>query len=189
MSGRWWSLDEAEANDVLADGLDDLFVRMATRPAPIDNVGGLLWTIISRRAADRRRRGRRQVEIADDLADDLQDPEVRRAAFEREARTDRALAFARSVLPQLGQTNAQRVLTYVFDAIERGQQFEVKDIADAFGFTTDQVRMAINRGLDRLERIAKEQGIAALIDMPPVEVTDEGETDQGDEEGEDDADR
>ena len=187
MSGRWWSLDEGEANDVLADGLDDLFVRMATRPAPIDNVGGLLWTIVSHRAADRRRRGRRQVEIADDLADDLQDPEVRRVAFEREARTDRALAFARSVLPQLGQTNAQRVLTYVFDAIERGQHFELKDIADAFGFTTDQVRMAITRGLDRLERIAKEQGIAALIDMPQVDVTDD--VDQADDEGEEDADR
>jgi len=69
-----------------------------------------------------------------------------------------ALGIARGLLPRLGQQHIQDVMSYIFDAIEAGQEDISNDeIASALGLTGETVRTSKSRGFARLERIAKEE--------------------------------
>lgn len=170
-SAAWWDLSDAEANDVMADAIDDLFVAMTTRPGSVENPGGLLWTIVYRRGVDHVRRAAMRAQFGDEHDDDRHHPDLRREAFddeaERLARVRHALSVARSLLPQLGNTTMQRVMGYWFDAAEHGvEQVDDKEVAAAFSYNPEQVRKARERGFSRLERIGRELGIVDSLDIP-----------------------
>jgi DNA-directed RNA polymerase specialized sigma24 family protein len=199
MSQQWWSFPMREATEVIADAVDELFQTMRERPRLIDNVGGLLWTIVYRRAGDRlraakrRERYERALDDGRDLAikDELREyrPEERRAAFddevEREARVRSAIGIARTLLPQLKMPTSERVLAYFFDALERGaDHVDYAEMAAAFASTAEAVRKASERGFDRLERVAREAGITDTLDIPGRAARRDLEEDDDTEEGE-----
>jgi len=171
MGEVWWELSADDADEVIADAFDDLFIAMTTRPGPVENPGGLLWRIAYRRAVDQVRRAAHRAELGEDHEDDRHQTDRRREAFddeaERLARVRRALPLARSLLPQLGNTTMQQVMGYWFDAAERGVEVvNDAEVAAAFGYTTEQVRKSHERGFTRLQRIAGELGIVDSLDIP-----------------------
>ncbi|MDE3102486.1 MAG: sigma-70 family RNA polymerase sigma factor [Chloroflexota bacterium] len=186
MAQRWWSFEIEEASEVIADAVDDLFESMRKRPRPVANVGGLLWTIVFRRATDRLRtaklRSRREREFDPDR--DVArgaEPGERRDVFDEEVEHQKrlkvALEVARSLLPQLGMAASERVLMYLFDALEQGvDHVDDEEIAEALGSTPEAVRKARERGVNRLERLARERGIADSLEIPGRSTTDD-ETD------------
>lgn len=188
VSQSWWRLDDHLASEVVGDALDELFNTMVKRRSPVDNVGGLLWTIVYRRAIDKVRqvqRRRKREGLLDERieADADQTPEGRRHAFEEEAdkqyRVRMAVHLARSLLPQLGMTQSQRVLETIFDALERGDDaVELDEIADALGSTREAVRRARDRGFARLERVAREAGITDKLEIPGMDADADAEAEE-----------
>ncbi len=144
---------------------------MIKKGSGVQSLGGMLWRIAQRRSLDRVRVASRRAPLVEDPADSGQEPDVRRKEFDdeaaHEARVREALALARSLLPRLGNTTVERVMSYYFDAVERGDDHvDDEEIANAFGFTRAQVRMARSRGFVRLERAARELGLLASLDLP-----------------------
>ncbi len=76
-----------------------------------------------------------------------------------------ALRIARQLLPRLGQTNIQRVMAIVFEAIEADvSDISPSDIAAALGLSSAVVRQSLHRGFQRLERLAREEGLQLALD-------------------------
>jgi DNA-directed RNA polymerase specialized sigma24 family protein len=102
------------------------------------------------------------------ISDDLDFEERRRLA----------LGIARGLLPRLGQQHVQDVMSYIFDAIEAGQEDISNDeIASALGLTGETVRTSKSRGFARLEKIAKEEKLlpegSDLLGLDENEASDE----------------
>jgi DNA-directed RNA polymerase specialized sigma24 family protein len=71
-----------------------------------------------------------------------------------------ALRIARRLLPRLGQTNIQRVMAMVLDAVESDvADIRPSEIAEALGLSHSVVRQSLHRGFQRLERLASEEGL------------------------------
>lgn len=71
-----------------------------------------------------------------------------------------ALRVARRLLPRLGQTNVQRVMGMVLDAVEADVvDITPAEIAEALGLSSGTVRQALHRGFRRLERVARDEGL------------------------------
>jgi DNA-directed RNA polymerase specialized sigma24 family protein len=186
LGSSWFRLGEDAADDVVADALDELVNKMIESGGSVQSLGGMLWRIAQRRSLDRIRLASRHVPLVEDLEDPGQEPDLRRNEFDdeaaHEARVREALAAARSLLPRLGNTTIERVMSYYFDAVERGDDHVGdEEIASAFGFTRAQVRMARSRGFVRLERAAREIGLAASLDLPGRRADDSDETEGSDE--------
>ena len=87
---------------------------------------------------------------------------------DHDARRKNALQFARRMLPTLGEDNVQRVIEYLLDAVEAGREdLPAQEIADAMGVTSNTVRTWMSRGLRRLTRRARDEGLTrADFDVP-----------------------
>jgi len=77
-----------------------------------------------------------------------------------ERRRKEAIAIARRLLPQLGQQNVQDVMRCLVDAVEAGEQdLPHRVVAEALGLNEGTVRVLMMRGLDRLGRLARAEGL------------------------------
>lgn len=77
-----------------------------------------------------------------------------------ERRRKEAIAIARRLLPRLGQQNVQDVMRCLVDAVEAGEQdLPHRVVADALGLNEGTVRVLMMRGLNRLGRIARDEGL------------------------------
>ncbi len=140
------------------------------------DVHAFLWVVANRRANDEH--GRRRRERATDPARLDARPQPEAAPGGR-----RALAIARGLLPRLGGENAQRVMGYLFDAIEAGRDFVPNaEIAEALGLTVDNAKQLKKRGFDRLARVAKQEGLVdQRFDVRQLGDLAEDETDDTEE--------
>ncbi len=99
------------------------------------------------------------------------------------------LRLARGFLPRLGHDTAQRVMAYLFDAVEAGVvEISRVEMAKDLGLNPATVRTAISRGFQRLRRIAAEEGfdLAPLAEAEPeagaedeAEISEENERIEG----------
>jgi hypothetical protein len=79
---------------------------------------------------------------------------------DREEMRDKAIRFARSVLPSLGQTTVVQVMGFIIDCFEQDEFYiDNQFIAQSLGLTADTVRKAKSRGFQRLQREAKRRGV------------------------------
>lgn len=96
-------------------------------------------------------------ERVDRLRDGEDDPNDQAT---REERIQRAVRFARELVPLLGELNIQRVMSYLLDAIQAGEpDVTANDIAEALGMNPESVRSWMSRGFARLKQRAGERGI------------------------------
>lgn len=77
-----------------------------------------------------------------------------------ERRRKEAIAIARRLLPRLGQQNVQDVMRCLVDAVEAGEQdLPHRVVAETLGLNEGTVRVLMMRGLDRLGRVARAEGL------------------------------
>ncbi len=85
-----------------------------------------------------------------------------------------AVATARRLLPKLGQQNVQDVMRCLIDAVEAGEQdLPHRVVADALGLNQGTVRVLMKRGLDRLARAARAEGLVRA-DFELVKLDEDG---------------
>lgn len=166
LADTWKSLPPSDADFALALAVDTLYDKIRTGEK-VSSPVAFLWTVAQRRAYDlwakRRRESPTGAEELDALPagegsrvwsdpPDPPDPELQR----------RALAEAWRLLPRLGQQNVQRVMEMVLDAIEKGvENLPNAEISEALGLTEVTVRKCKSRGFERLQRLAREEGLTA----------------------------
>lgn len=160
LAKRCSEVPHPELDYAVSRGVDALYesVRDGRK---IRNVGAFLYKVAFRRALDYARLRARESLTLDEaewpahVADkdpDIEDPDALRAE---------ALRHARRLLPQLGQTNVQRVMAMVLDAVEaQVDDLSNEDIATALGLSIDTVKQSKSRGFRRLRRLAHEEGLA-----------------------------
>lgn len=78
-----------------------------------------------------------------DLESDLSSLEDKQAAYLRHIRE--------KIIPQLGKENIQKVMDYIFQAVENGLTAETSEIATALGVSESHVRSWKSRGFERLK--------------------------------------
>jgi DNA-directed RNA polymerase specialized sigma24 family protein len=77
-----------------------------------------------------------------------------------ERRRNEAIATAKRLLPQLGQENVQHVMACLIEAVEAGDpDLPHRVVAEILGLNVGTVRVLMKRGLDRLARIARAEGL------------------------------
>lgn len=92
---------------------------------------------------------------------------------DEQRRVKQAVATARRLLPQLGQQNVQDVMRCLIDAVEAGvQDLPHRVVAETLGLNQSTVRVLMMRGLDRLSRAARAEGLVRA-DFELVEMSDE----------------
>jgi DNA-directed RNA polymerase specialized sigma24 family protein len=190
LRSQWRRLPEDDIDFAIAEAVDVVYQNVTDRK-PVYNLLTLLWKVAYRRACDYHE-ARKKEWPTDPNAPCFQNlPDTRTGSEESEGvapeeadeedsarRRSRALAIARSLLPRLGQTNVQRVMAYIFDAVEADRRdVPNEEIGDALGLSPDTVRASKSRGFNRLQRIAQEEGLAASGFEPEAIVPqDDGET-------------
>jgi RNA polymerase sigma factor (sigma-70 family) len=165
---RYERLSPDDVFDCVAEAVAEAYEALSSGKA-INNFSGYLFKSASNKAYDR-------VEDLKNLSDENPDrfgatggdEGQQRHAIRAELRAQ-ALERARALLPQIGQTNIQRVMEVLLDAVEH----EVVDlpperVAEAVGITPETARRLINRGLQRLRRLAEEAG----FNLPTYQVLD-----------------
>lgn len=190
---QWSALSFQDAEDVVAEAVDALYTKVASGGA-VGGIVSFLRKVVQNKACDLHRVKKQHIlmpppdlelainktaaiEAVTDCGDAQPNGHPEPEPLDWEQRKRIALATARSLLPRLGQENVRRVMAYIFDAVEAGQEdISSPDIADALGLTSDTVRQARHRGFERLQRIAKEEklvdkdfNLAALAGEDPAE--------------------
>ena len=157
--------DDHTARDIVADAVDALYAHVR-KASSVRNVAAWLIKVSDRKAYEAHKQRQGEVprdpglldgEPAKDRFVDAPDPGELRA---------RALSVARSLLPQLGQQNVQRVMEYIFDAVEAGcEDLTNTEIAEALGLRANTVAKLKQRGFERLARAAKDSGAEIRLDV------------------------
>lgn len=110
-----------------------------------------------------------RAEIGDEMVDGIAShphPLNPEEEYDRDALSRWALRKARELLPQLGQENIVKVMTYVLDAAENGiTDLPHAEVGEALGLETSTVRKLVQRGFERLSRLAKEKGLHGSLDQ------------------------
>lgn len=190
---RWPVLSATDGDKVLAEAVDALYVAVK-QGKDIRDLIGWLWKTCHNLAYDCHEGQReRPMEAAgvDRLTaqrwfrEQRTGPPETEGEDEAERRRARAIATMKSVLPRLGGTNIQAVMTYVLQAVEDGSpHIAHREVGEALAIDPSYVRVLVHRGWERLERIAREEGLVHA-DFSLLGA----EEDDGDEPAEEDQDR
>lgn len=173
--------DQVDA--IIAQSVDALF-QAIQRDDKVSNLGGYLWKVCHQIGT--------KVNFGNSIVRPVQ-PDVLVARSDSNAarayisgveedddeasakRCAQAIAIARSLLPEIGQVHAQQVMEYILDAVATGRvDVPNGEIAAALGLTPENVRQLRKRGFERLERAARQRGIAPDgFDIPDDDEEDE----------------
>lgn len=162
--GATRGLDGEAIHEILSDSVDRLY-QVASEGKKILFPGGYLFKIIERKTTDYYRIHRKYEEF-DERRGNHSPGEVSGAAGtyapsskEQEDRKMEGIRIARILLPKIGRENVQKVMGYIIDAVERGEEDVTnQEIADALGLSDVSVRKWKQRGFERLKRAAIEDG-------------------------------
>jgi DNA-directed RNA polymerase specialized sigma24 family protein len=147
--------------DMIVGETVDAFYAAANRGDAIRDVGGWLSKVASNKASEFHR-ARQSAEPLDPDGHPARESDAEReiTPAERQARRQRCLAVARSLLPLLSVSdNIRRVMAFIFDAVEQGvEDLQPVEVARALGVKESSIRTWIARGFDRLAARAKEAG-------------------------------
>jgi DNA-directed RNA polymerase specialized sigma24 family protein len=176
---RKWSgqLPRMELDDAMAVAVDSAYAGLRGGKT-IRNLGAFLWKAADNEATDRWRHdyGRRQ-ELSGEESSAAPMAEDERAALDELAdrRRAEALRYARQLLPRIGQGQVQAVMEILIDAVEKGMpDLPSSAIADALGIGEDSARTLLSRGIARLKREARKEGISFPEDIEEFEQDLEG---------------
>lgn len=169
---KWNSLSNDEVGDIVAEAVDILYVAIRDRKK-VSNLVAYLWKTSDHKACDyyRTQQKNRKTLTSDELEqipdsstehEDALDSSTQELDWEE--KRSQVIAIVRSLLPRLGQHNVQNVMTCILDALAADcMDISSAEIAEALGLTLDVVRQSKKRGFDRLERIVREEGLAAQV--------------------------
>mgnify|MGYP006898377519 CR=1 FL=1 len=169
---KWPKADPEMVYEVVTFAADRLYEASSDGGAP-ENAIGYMCVVARNRMLKLYRMLQRQTDAIPDL-------EAPSAITESEGESaehslGEALRIARELIPRLGQASVQAVMTVVFDAIERGDEYiENERIAAITGLTLESVRRSKNRGWERLRREARKAGLV-LPEELKAGADDEGE--------------
>lgn len=189
------SFGRHDADLAVGQAVDALWAELGKAQVVVD-VAAFLVKVAQRRAADARRLQRRERGLASQDFDAVEAMEARRdpdrfrshefddrrGSYESPPRVDlrrQAIQAARRLIPRLGQQNVQSVMAYLVDAVEQEREdLSAQEVADALGLTVGTAKVSMTRGLQRLSRIAREEGLADhLLRDLSVEIEDEEDRD------------
>lgn len=171
ISSKWQKLSRDEVSDIVAKAVDAVYeaIRGGKKVLSLSNY---LSSTCHYKACDYY--SARQCEksltpedlehIPDQLTEHEDEPDSSAKELDWEAKRPRAIAIVRSLLPKLGQHNVQKVMAYILDALEADcVDISNAQIAEALVLRLDVVRQSKHRGFQRLERIVREEGLAAQV--------------------------
>ena len=182
---RWsGSLPWTEVDDCIAQSVDAAYAAV-TRGRAIRSLGAWLWKSADKIANDRWRidYGRR-VEFNDDTlpaAFDENETECDREKRQEleDMRRREGIRIARVLLPQIGSGQVRDVMELVIDAADDGlPDLPASSIAEALGISSNAARTLVSRGMNRLRRIAEQEGVEAPTDLPDTEAEEEEQNDE-----------
>ena len=87
-----------------------------------------------------------------------------------EAHRKEAIRIARQLLPRIGGGQVVDVMELVIDAAENAlPDLPASSIAEALGISDNAARTLVSRGLKRIRRLAEQEGIETLTDLPETD--------------------
>lgn len=180
MQKKWPGLDSEECYSAVAEAVDSLYATVQSG-RKVYNIGGYLWKASDRCAFDAHESKMRLVPIDSEEVvllqghkpSALEQVAVRETADAEDSdRRSKGITLLRRLVPRCGGPNIQMVLNYILDALQLGlPDVPNREIEEATGLSSQAVRTARSRGLQRLERHAREwaQGAAALAETGVLE--------------------
>jgi DNA-directed RNA polymerase specialized sigma24 family protein len=169
MGDQYDALPRDEIETCIGEAVNGFFAA-ASSGRRVANPGGWLWKATWNKARDlwlEHYSGRAELAEADDPSSEHKNPRERAAADARADRLrDEALRQARALVPLIGTGQVVDVLRLLLDAVAEGlPDLPAKDIADTLGIGEDTARALVSRALKRLERAARQAGIALPDDL------------------------
>jgi DNA-directed RNA polymerase specialized sigma24 family protein len=172
IASKWRSLSRDDVELIIAEAVDILYAAIRDRKK-VSNLVAYLWKTSDHKADDYYRTQQKnrkiltpnELEQIPDQSTELEDElDSSTQELDWEEKRPRVIAIVRSLLPRLGQHNVQNVMTYILEALSADcMDISNAEIAEALGLTLDVVRQSKKRGFDRLERIVREEGLAAQV--------------------------
>jgi DNA-directed RNA polymerase specialized sigma24 family protein len=160
---QWPRLPREDIDDCVAESVSGAYEAVG-RGQRILQLGGWLWKVAYNKATDRWERIRLQRPADDDLAhpgESPMDPGERiRAEEEGAQRRSEVIQLARRLLPKVGHGQVLAVTELLIEAVEAGEpDLPAEVVADTLGITAAAARSLMSRGLERLHRAARDDGI------------------------------
>lgn len=169
------SLPAQEVDECIARAVDAACAA-AFEGREIRSLGAWLWKAARNNADDMWRRdySRRQDVDAATLPGGPEPAVTEREAEEHrrqaEERRKDAIRIARELLPRIGYGQVVDVMEILIDAAENElPDLPAVDIAEQLDISKAAVRTLVSRGLKRLRRLAEEEGVAALMELPDTD--------------------
>lgn len=170
MKARWGRLSIEEVEDAVAEAVQS-FYSSVREGRKVSDIGAYLWKASHNESEKHYEKRLREQAKGRELEQFYggTSPSAYEESFLEYAEVEeqdlaerrvKAIATARRLLPQLGQENLQAVMSYVIDALEAEQlDFTNAEMAEAVGLTVDNAKKCKSRALQRLTRIAQEEGL------------------------------
>jgi DNA-directed RNA polymerase specialized sigma24 family protein len=172
IASKWRSLSRDDVELIIAEAVDILYAAIRDRKK-VSNLVAYLWKTSDHKADNYYRTQQKnrkilapnELEQIPDQSTEFEDElDSSTQELDWEEKRPRVIAIVRSLLPRLGQRNVENVMTYILDALSTDcRDISNAEIAEALGLTLDVVRQSKKRGFDRLERIVREEGLAAQV--------------------------
>ena len=177
----WPNVEFGAIEAIVAESAEALYAKVAVDRGVVGSAGAYLWGTARNKLCKRYQAGVLDtVPLVDGIdgliahAPDEPDEE------DEDALRAEALRRARALLSRLGGETIVQVMTFIFDAIERGDDFiDNATIASAIGKTPQTVRRSKSRGFQRLADSARQDGfdISAVLEAN----TQDEDEDEGDD--------
>lgn len=171
IASKWRSLSRDEVSDIVAEAVDVLYAAIRNGKK-VSNLVAYLWKTSDHKACDyyRTQQNHRPLtpdhleHVADQSSEFEDDVDICTKELDWEEKRPRVIAIVRSLLPRLGHHKAQAVMAYILDALDADcMDISNAEIAETLGLSLDVVRQSKSRGFKRLERIVRDEGLAAQV--------------------------
>ena len=175
------SLPPSEVDECIAQAVDTAFASVFNG-RNIRNLGSWLWKVAKNIADDkwqsdyayRSKFDEDRIPAEPDTEETDRESEKRQEL--KEVRRKEAIRIARGLLPQVGEGQVRDVMELVIDAVEDGlPDLPASSIAEALGIKKNAARTLVSRGLKRLRRLAKQEGVEIPTDLPETDMNEEEE--------------
>ena len=175
------SLPPSEVDECVARAVDAASASVFNG-RNIRNLGAWLWKVAKNIADDKwqsdyAHRGKFDEDSISAESDTEETDREREKHQElKEVRRKEAIRIARELLPQVGEGQVRDVIELVIDAVEDGlPDLPASSIAEALGIKKNAARTLVSRGLKRLRRLAKQEGVEIPTDLPETDMNEEEE--------------
>ena len=173
LDAKWGQIHRMDIEDCVAKAVDEAYDAIS-KGRQIRSLGGWLWKAANNKLHDL---WKKDFEFRDSNFQDfegiastgessLTDEECEKRDKLAQFRREEAIRLARRLLPRIGKGQVVSVMELVIDAVEQGvPDLTTTDIGDTLGISVDAARTLLRRGLERLNRAAREEGITLPEDI------------------------